>query len=62
MADNIDRAHSTEEPALPERLEPLAEDPRKPYEAPRIMKKRSVNRSTLFTTMTLSSMGLTSMG
>jgi hypothetical protein len=59
MADNVDHASRTEDAELPE---PSAEDPRKPYEAPRIMKKRSVNRSTLFTTRTVSSMGLTTMG
>lgn len=59
MVNNVERESSAEEPGLPERP---AEDPRRPYEAPRIIKKRSVNRSTLFTTMTISSMGLTAMG
>ncbi len=30
---------------------PPAADPRKPYEAPRLLKKRSVARATLFTAM-----------
>ena len=39
-----------------------AEDHRKPYESPQIMKKRSINSATLFTAMTVSAMGLTFMG
>jgi hypothetical protein len=59
MADTDDRLRREEETELPEHP---ADDPRKPYEVPRILKKRSVNRSILFTTMTLSTMGLTAMG
>lgn len=59
MADTDDRIRREEETEPPEYP---ADDPRKPYEAPRILKKRSVNRSILFTTMTTSAMGLTAMG
>lgn len=37
-------------------------DPRKPYEPPRVLKKRSVARATLFTAMGPTSMALTAMG
>jgi hypothetical protein len=39
-----------------------AEDSRKPYEPPRLAKKRSVARATLFTAMGPSMTGLTFMG
>jgi hypothetical protein len=59
MADTDERVRREEDAELPEGP---ADDQRKPYEAPRILKKRSVSRSTLFTTMTISAMGLTAMG
>jgi hypothetical protein len=39
-----------------------AEDARKPYEPPRLLKKRSVARATLFTAMGVMASGLTTMG
>lgn len=60
MADTNDRSQE-EEPGAKIPVRP-AEDHRKPYESPQIMKKRSVNTATLFTVMTLSAMGLTVMG
>lgn len=48
-----------------ERTHPVAdatEDTRKPYEAPRLVKKRSVARATLLTAMGPSMSGLTMMG
>lgn len=39
-----------------------AEDQRKPYEAPKLVKKRSVAQATLFTAMGPSSVALTMMG
>ena len=59
MADTDDRARSEEES---EPMQRTADDPRKPYEAPQILKKRSVHRATLFTTMGISAMSLTAMG
>jgi hypothetical protein len=61
MADIHDRPtaqdrHETQEAA------PAAEDSRKPYEAPRLLKKRSVARATLFTAHGVMSSGLTTMG
>ncbi|MFO0761462.1 MAG: hypothetical protein U0359_33595 [Byssovorax sp.] len=41
---------------------PEAADLRRPYEAPRLMKKRSVAQATLFTVQTVSSVGLVTMG
>jgi hypothetical protein len=38
------------------------EDTRKPYEPPRLLKKRSVARATLFTAMGVMASGLTTMG
>ncbi len=60
MADTEEPERRDEE-ARARTAEP-ANDPRRPYEAPRIMKKRAINRATLFTVMTVSSMGLTSSG
>lgn len=37
-------------------------DPRKPYEPPRLLKKRSVARATLFTAMGVTMSGLTMTG
>jgi len=45
MSDLNDRPNTPEE----HDAAPAAEDPRKPYEAPRLLKKRSVARATLFT-------------
>lgn len=48
-----------------EQAHPVAaatEDTRKPYEAPRLMKKRSVAQATLLTAMGPASSGLTMMG
>lgn len=39
-----------------------AEDPRRPYEAPRLLKKRSVARATLFTVAGTMATGLVSQG
>ena len=41
---------------------PTPEDPRKPYEPPRLLKKRSVARATLFTAMGPTMSGLTMTG
>lgn len=41
---------------------PITDDARKPYEAPRLLKKRSVARATLFTAKGVMSSGLTTMG
>jgi hypothetical protein len=41
---------------------PTSDDPRKPYEPPRLLKKRSVARATLFTAMGPMASGLTTMG
>lgn len=56
--DHRDGAESVndEAPALP------APDPRKPYEAPRLVKKRSVARATLFTVVGTMATGLTTQG
>lgn len=65
MADTTQRARENEEgaPHAPSpALAPLPEDHRRPYESPRIMKKRSLSSATLFTVMTQSSIGLTMMG
>lgn len=59
MADTDDRPRD-EQDAVRE-VDP-AEDHRRPYESPRIMKKRSVSSATLFTGMTVSAMGFTFMG
>jgi len=61
MADANDRAREEEEHGAALPVDP-AEDHRRPYESPRIMKKRSVSSATLFTAMTISAMGLTFMG
>ncbi len=42
--------------------EARAEDPRKPYEPPRLLKKRSVARATLFTVKGPTTTALTMMG
>ena len=50
---------------LQEHARPVAaasEDTRKPYEAPRLVKKRSVSRATLLTAMGPMSSGLTMTG
>jgi hypothetical protein len=55
----------TNEDQPPQHQEPEAtppEDTRKPYEAPRLLKKRSVARATLFTAMGVMASGLTTMG
>jgi hypothetical protein len=62
MADTDDRERSEQEEEAGELPVRPALDSRKPYEAPRIMKKRSVNRATLFTSGTVTSTGLTTMG
>ena len=41
---------------------PVSEDARKPYEAPRLVKKRSVSRATLVTAMGPMASGLTMTG
>jgi hypothetical protein len=43
-------------------LDNRAEDPRKPYEPPRLLKKRSVARATLFTAMGPTTNAITMMG
>ncbi|APR85423.1 Hypothetical protein A7982_10772 [Minicystis rosea] len=59
MADIDDRPNITEEHDL---AASAVDDPRKPYEAPRLLKKRSVARATLFTAVGASMMTLTAMG
>lgn len=52
-------------PSVPEANEtvsPAAEDARLPYEAPRLLKKRSVARATLFTAMGPTTTAITMMG
>lgn len=57
MADTIER------PAQEDQKDAAApEDPRKPYEPPRLLKKRSVARATLFTAMGQTMSGLTMTG
>jgi hypothetical protein len=59
MADSNDQTERANE----SRIEALAaEDPRKPYEAPKLLKKRSVARATLFTVQGATMTGLTTMG
>jgi hypothetical protein len=60
MADIHDRPLSQDNDA--QEAAPAAEDTRKPYEAPRLLKKRSVARATLFTAMGVMASGLTTMG
>lgn len=57
MSDMNDRPNTPEEHAAP-----AAEDTRKPYEAPRLLKKRSVARATLFTAVGAMGMTLTMSG
>jgi hypothetical protein len=59
MADTTNRApeQSSEVTSTP-----AVEDPRKPYEPPRLLKKRSVARATLFTVMGPTMSGLTMTG
>lgn len=59
MADIHDRPTPQ---ASPEADPSTPEDTRKPYEAPRLLKKRSVARATLFTAMGVMASGLTTMG
>ncbi|MFT3775553.1 MAG: hypothetical protein QM820_60165 [Minicystis sp.] len=59
MADTIDRPNNSDADDL---AAPAAEDPRKPYEAPRLLKKRSVARATLFTAMGPTTNAITMMG
>lgn len=61
MADIHDRPLSQDRNDAQEAA-PAAEDTRKPYEAPRLLKKRSVARATLFTAMGVMASGLTTMG
>ena len=58
MKDETDK--QTEK--APDEPELRAPDPRKPYEPPRLLKKRSVARATLFTAMGPAMSGLTTMG
>jgi hypothetical protein len=69
MADTergSERGEEEEAPMRPLPPRPLLSaspgDPRKPYEAPRLLKKRSVARATLFTAMGPMMSGLTTMG
>jgi hypothetical protein len=59
MADTTNKAERERVPA--EASQTPESDPRKPYEAPKLLKKRSVARATLFTAVgpmgTLTSMG-----
>jgi hypothetical protein len=59
MADTTNKAER--EPAPAETPQAAESDPRRPYEAPKLLKKRSVARATLFTAVgpmgTLTSMG-----
>jgi hypothetical protein len=60
MADIEDRSAELEGTERKEGAE--AEDTRKPYEPPRLTKKRSVARATLFTPMGAAMTGVTFMG
>ncbi|MRG97895.1 hypothetical protein [Polyangium spumosum] len=60
MADIKDRSAELEGEQLTQGAE--AEDTRKPYEPPRLTKKRSVARATLFTPMGPAMTGVTIMG
>ena len=59
MAHTRDTAEREVEPRVDAQLQ---EDSRKPYEAPKLLKKRSVARATLFTSHGVMSSGLTQMG
>jgi hypothetical protein len=50
------------DPVSPETVAPAPQDPRKPYEPPRLLKKRSVARATLYTSTGPSMSGLTKTG
>jgi hypothetical protein len=64
MADIQDRptAHDRRDGQDPQGAASTPADMRKPYEAPRLLKKRSVARATLFTAMGVMASGLTTMG
>lgn len=58
MIDPKDEAIADREPS-----EHCAEaDPRKPYEPPRVMKKKTVARATLFSPMGMNATGIGAMG
>lgn len=59
MEDSENRTERTEQ-AHP--VPSATEDPRRPYEAPRLLKKRSVARATLVTAMGPMASGLTMTG
>ena len=61
MADIHDRTTAQDRQDTQEAA-PVADDTRKPYEAPRLLKKRSVARATLFTAKGVMASGLTTMG
>lgn len=61
MANLENRTDAVESTEGEEQLA-AAEDTRKPYEPPRLMKKRSVARATLFTVMGTTMTGITLMG
>lgn len=60
MSDLTDPNPSAE--LTPETTTEAADDARKPYEPPRLVKKRSVARATLYTVMGPSMTGITFMG
>lgn len=64
MAQTNHRAEpgAEHEAPMPNPLTSTPEDRRKPYEAPRLLKKRSVARATLFTVMGASMSGLVTHG
>jgi hypothetical protein len=63
MADTNDKPERDDAPAATMRAgAPAREDARKPYEAPRLLKKRSVARATLFTVTGVMMSGLTTHG
>jgi hypothetical protein len=58
-------SNMNDRPTPPEQTDlatPAAEDTRQPYEAPRLLKKRSLARATLFTAVGATGMTLTAMG
>jgi hypothetical protein len=59
MADTHERPS---EHVSPQAAAPAPQDPRKPYEAPRLLKKRSVARATLTTVTGPTMSGLTMTG
>jgi hypothetical protein len=59
---NLENRTDAAPPTQGEEQLAAAEDTRKPYEPPRLLKKRSVARATLFTVMGPAMTGITFMG